>query len=316
MRTDVSEPTFSVLVPAFNAERTIGSAVGSVLAQTREDFEVIVVDDGSSDRTSEHALAFGDPRVTVHRQHNAGLGGALNACLSLARGGYLCRLDADDLYLPTYLEEMERTLESAPDAGFAYTDAWLLDERTRRIARFTAMASQRPPVPPPASAAQFLAELLERNFVFVATTMRRSALEHVGPFNASLMHSHDYEMWLRFAALGYRAVRTPNLLAVYRRSETSISSNVLDIATDAREIYRRIAEDEAVPAPGRRQARRRYVDSAASLAAAGRIAQRRPWVSRLRRPLGRWYARARSRDAWYSTPPPEVAGAIPDLGLV
>ena len=117
-----------------------------MLQQTEQDFEVLVVDDGSTDDTSECARSFaGDPRLRVISQPNRGPSAARNAGLAAAQGFYVSMLDADDLWLPEYLEVMGGALDANPDAPFAYTDAWVFDDGTGRIRRTPAMFYQRPP---------------------------------------------------------------------------------------------------------------------------------------------------------------------------
>ncbi len=311
-------PTFSVVVPAYNAADTIESTLRSVLAQTRPDFEVIVVDDGSTDDTAARAEALGDPRIRVVRQENGGTAVALNTGIAHARGEFVTLLGADDLYLPTYLEVMERTLAAAPDAGFAYADAWVLDRRTHRISRTTASEPQRPPIPPPDDPIEFLTELLDRNFVFGLAMVRREAFEQVGPFVDSLRNRQDHEMWLRLVAHGFRGVLAPGLLSIYRRlpggRSVSVSSNLLASAKAEREVYRRVAEEYDVPESVRRLARRRMVETEAAIEAVRASQARRRLVpTRLRRLVGRGYRAIRYRHTWYDTPPPEVAAAFPDL---
>ena len=125
----MSSPRFTIVIPAFNAARTIGSSIRSVLQQTEQDFEVVVVDDGSTDDTVECARSFAtDPRVRVISQRNKGPSAARNAAVAAARALYVSMLDADDLWLPEYLEVMGGALDGNPDAPFAYTDAWVLDD--------------------------------------------------------------------------------------------------------------------------------------------------------------------------------------------
>jgi glycosyltransferase involved in cell wall biosynthesis len=123
--------TFSVVIPAYNTADTLGEAIDSVLAQTRQDFEIIVVDDGSSDDTAAVAEGFGDRRIRVYRQENAGPSAARNRGIAEALGEYVSSLDSDDLWLPDYLAEMGRALEENPRADFAYTHAWILDAAGR-----------------------------------------------------------------------------------------------------------------------------------------------------------------------------------------
>ena len=254
----MSEPTFIVAMPAYNAERTIAASIRSVLAQTRPDFELIVVDDGSSDATFEIVSGFGDRRIRVLRQDNEGPGAARNLAIAESRSRYVSMLDSDDLWLPAYLETMGAALDAEPRAGLAYTDAWVLDDRTRRIRKTSAMHYQNPPLPPPEKPVEFLRLLLVRgNFVFTSATVRRAALNEIGPFNMLLTPSEDYELWLRILASGYRAVRVGADLAVYRKRKGSLSADELAILRGEREAIRRVVEEYDVPEEIRALARRR-----------------------------------------------------------
>jgi glycosyltransferase involved in cell wall biosynthesis len=252
----VNRITFTVVVPAYNAARTIGSAIRSVLAQTRQDFEVIVVDDGSTDGTSDRASVYeSDPRIRVIRQPNRGPSAARNAGIAAARGSYVSTLDADDLWLPEYLEVMGAALEDTPGAGLAYTDAWVLDDMTGRIRRRSAMSYQRPPkvVPDPHS---FFRLLLERNFIYNSVTAPRSVLERAGGYDESLWTSEDWELWLRIAATGTAAVRPPGKLGIHRKHSASLTSDPRRIARSTCEVYRRFAQDPNADADVRALAER------------------------------------------------------------
>ena len=235
-------PTFSVVVPAHNAAETIEAALRSVLLQTRSDFEVAVVDDGSSDDTAERVIALGDERISVHRQERSGPSAARNRAIAQTHGTYVCPLDADDLLLPTFLERMGDALARDSDAGFAYTDAWTLDDATGRIRRASAKAYQRPPEPSPADAAAFLRVLLDRNFVYGCALIRRSVLERVGGYTEELPCAEDYELWLRIVAHGFRAVKVDGRLAIYREGQTaSNSGDAIRTASAQVLTYERVA---------------------------------------------------------------------------
>jgi glycosyltransferase involved in cell wall biosynthesis len=217
-------PTFTVVVAAYNAERTIGAAITSVLNQSRPDFELVVVDDGSQDRTAEIAEGVADARVHLVRQTNGGTASARNTGIEQSSAPLIAILDSDDLWLPNYLETMAAVLEDDEHAVLAYTDAWVLDDATRRIRRRTATAPTNPPATPPSDPRQLLALLLQSNFIYVSTTFRRRAIERIGAFDARCFYE-DYELWLRFAAAGYRIARAPGPLAIYRDRVDSKSSD-------------------------------------------------------------------------------------------
>jgi len=312
----IDRPTFTVVMPAYNTAATVGDAVRSVLAQTRRDFELVVVDDGSTDATpaAVERLA-GDPRVHLLTQENRGAAAARNTAVERARGRYLSFIDSDDLWLPDYLERMAGVLERTPAAGFAYTDAWVLDATSGRIARASAMAWQHPPAEAPPSAERLLLELLARNFVYTAVTMPRAVVETVGPFDASLRAAIDYDMWVRIAAHGLPAVRPEGRLAVYRRARPgSISANRAAVFESLVRIYERIATDLAVATPARDLARQRAALARAELAALrGAHGVDAVWRRRLRPAAVGVKSRLLRRDAWLDPPPPEVVEAFPHL---
>lgn len=122
----VNHPLVSVMMPAYNTEKYIGAAIESVLAQTYENWELIIVDDGSTDRTYEVAESYNDPRIKlVRHEHNAGLGKARNTALRLARGKWATWLDSDDVMLP---QRLERLLEEADSEDIFVGDLLTLCE--------------------------------------------------------------------------------------------------------------------------------------------------------------------------------------------
>lgn len=233
------KPVFSVVIAAHNAARTLPSTVRSVLAQTRPDFEIVVVDDGSTDGTGEALRRVSDDRIVYVRQTNQGPAAARNVGVERAAGEYICLLDSDDLWLPDYFETMAAALEADPGAGLAYTDAWKLDDVTRRVRRATTMHAQQPPERPPQEREALLLALLERNFVFTSATIRRRVLEEVGGFK-TFTRSEDYELWLRIAASGARFVNSGKVLAVYRYRPRSRVRDQLAMVRGRIEIFEHV----------------------------------------------------------------------------
>jgi hypothetical protein len=232
----MSEPTFSVVIPTYEALDTVAATVRSVLAQTFEDFELIVVDDGSRDGTPElvEATAAGDPRLRLHRQANAGTAGARNTGIGLARGRRVSLLDNDDLWLPGFLAGVEEAFAAHPDIGLAYTDVWILDEATGRIHRKSGL-EHYDPVPDHLSGPEFLSALLRINFITACTaTLRRETLERVGGFDPTIRGSDDYDLWLRVAAAGFAAARPAGRLALLRDRPGSQSKDRLMMAENLR----------------------------------------------------------------------------------
>jgi glycosyltransferase involved in cell wall biosynthesis len=301
-------PTFSIVMPAYNTAQTIGAAIKSVLAQTRGDFELIVVNDGSTDGTAAQVEPYlSDGRVRLISQPNSGQARARNAAIEVARGTYVSLLDSDDLWLPRYLDVMAATLGADPAAAVAYTDAWVLDDELRRIARQTAMSSNQP-MSAPADANAFLCALLELgNFVFVGATIRRSVLAEAGPFRAGVEGSEDYELWLRIAARGYRFARCPETLAIYRRRPGQMTTQLERMRRVMNDVFRIVEEEYDVPEDIRMLARQRLpMEDAFRTRPPRRIPPllRRPHkiVSRVRR--------------FRVRPPKQVRSSFPDLRVL
>lgn len=306
--------TFSVVIAAYEAASTVGEAIESVLAQTRQDFEVIVVDDGSRDATAAvaEAIAARDGRVHVHRQGNGGPSAARNRGISVATGKYLSMLDSDDLWLPGYLEKMGGALDDDTQAGFAYTEAWELEEANGRFRKATAMARQRPPARTMPNE-RFIAELMQRNFVFNSVTVRRSVLERVGAYDPSMTHSEDYELWLRIAISGYSAARVPGPLAIKRDSEDSLTNDDAAMLAGTRRAYAAVLERHPAPPHVRALAEARLQELAA-------IEDRRSGravrlLGGVRDALAGATRTGRRRVGQRAAPPPGVAEAFPGLGL-
>jgi glycosyltransferase involved in cell wall biosynthesis len=305
-RTRIS---FSVVMPAYNTEPWIGTAIESVLDQTRTDFELIVVDDGSTDDTVAAVQRYvrQDDRVSLVTQQHRGSSAARNAAIALAAGDYVSFIDSDDLWLPCYLEVMAATLEGNPHASVAHTDAWILHDDLKKIQRGTAMGSNRPPVVPD-EPHDFLRALLEHsNFVYGALTVRRPVLLEVGGFREDVRSSLDYELWMRIAAHGYSFVRTPETLAIYRRRTGQITSDPAAHLRSLPAVFRSVADDYPVPDDIRAFALRLSEEWARKPTPPPTTRRSFP---RVLRPLHRaiWQLK------WfYVRPPAQVRAAFPDL---
>lgn len=300
--TNQSPPTFSVVMAAYNSALTIGEAIESVRCQTRSDWELLVVDDGSRDRTAGVAEAFADPRVRVVRTAgNRGPAAARNRGIALAQAPLVCTLDSDDLWLPHYLDTMARTLDSNPGAAVACTDAWVLDQTTGRVRKKSAMAFLDPPDPLPGDTETFLAELLRRNFIYNSVAARRESLRAVGGYDERLWIGEDWELWLRLAAAGLRFVHAPQLLAVYRQRTDSLMTSHPERLIEAKcEVYRVVAEEWGASPEVR--------DLALRLRRASTLrSQRRAAAGTLLGPLLTLRNSLRDSRLWHREPPREVA---------
>jgi glycosyltransferase involved in cell wall biosynthesis len=308
----MAAPTFTIAMAAHDAAETIDAAIRSVLAQTRQDLELVVVDDGSTDTTADIVEGYADDaRVRLVRGKRGGPAAARNDAVAAGSGRYVSMLDSDDLWLPTYLESMDRALGAA-GAGLAYTDAWVLDDGSRRVQRATAMHYQDPPDPPPGDPEAFLARLVESNFVFTSATVPRTVFEDVGGFDETLDVCEDYDLWLRILSRGHRAVRAPGVLAVYRRRPGSLSEDRERMLAGMARVLRRV-KDDALPADVRASAAARVQRLEEELAARRGARGVRPALLRARIRAARAKEAALRPVLWRRTPPSEVRAAFGDL---
>jgi glycosyltransferase involved in cell wall biosynthesis len=303
-------------MPAHNAAETIEAAVSSVLRQTLAEFELIVVDDGSSDGTSAIVRSIGDPRIVVIQQSPCrGAAAARNAGVNASQAVYLTLMDSDDLLLPRYLEVMVDTLRANPGVGFVHADAYVMNAASGRIRRTTATEAYRPSSPPP-TAEQLHTALMEVNFVYNAVSLPRYIFDQVGGFDESLRATIDYEMWLRIAAYGFNAVEAPGPLAVYRWGrQGSISSDRERVLSNMLRVYELALERHPASDSGRRIARRRHEFVAAELAAVRGARTVDGLRRRLRDRLASTRFRLRSESTWYpaDAPPASLHEAFPEL---
>lgn len=212
----------SIIIPAYMQAAYLGKTIESALAQTHDDLEVIVIDDGSPDATSEVAARFRDrPNFKYVRQENTGLAGARNRGIAESSGEYLCFLDADDQYLPEKVAKQVARLERNPDLGFAYCDLTTIDEHDKPVADQFYVSNLKREL----SGDIFPALITGGYFPPHTVMIRRSVLDQVGNFDHELGGHADYELWLRVAGAGFKAVFIPERLVLYRRHSDNMSKN-------------------------------------------------------------------------------------------
>jgi glycosyltransferase involved in cell wall biosynthesis len=312
----VPDPTHTVIVPAYNAAETIEQAIGSVRAQTDPSFELIAVDDGSTDATLDliRRMAAADERIHVIRQDNAGPSAARETAMGRTSGIYLTFLDSDDLLMPSYLETMAATLGADAEIGLAHARAWVLDDaagggRIRRAVwpapRYVTGSDDDPPDP--------VVALASGNYVGAVQTARRSAVERAGGLDAGLHQAEDYDLWMRIAVAGFRIVSAPGTLVVVRNRAGSLSKDELELARGVRAVCERILSVYDVPDEARTAAKRQLDRANREIDLLSGGAPARGALRRLRLVLGRAKRRLLSGRLWYPVPPPEVAEAFPEL---
>ena len=209
-------PQVTVVIPAYNAMAYLSETVSSVLAQSFTDFELLIVNDGSTDQIDDWAAALPDPRVRLIAQENQGLPGARNTGIREAQGQYIAFLDADDLWESTKLEKQMQCLQANADVGVVYTWTLLVDEMGQPTGRVFASQAE----------GNVWQQLLETDVISNGSSaiVRRECFETVGDFDRTLTSAEDLDMWLRIAVhYPFAVVKEP--LTLYRQYASSMSKN-------------------------------------------------------------------------------------------
>ncbi|QKV97834.1 glycosyltransferase family 2 protein [Streptomyces sp. NA02950] len=190
-------PAVSVVIPCYDYGRYLPQAVASVLAQTYEDWELVVVDDGSTDNTAAVAesLIARNPgrRIRLLRQANAGVSAARNAGITASEGRYILPLDADDVIEPTMLEKTVAVLEGDPDLAIASTDVSAFTDDEDIPAQVLALPAYNPQL------------LLRRLIMFYCSLYRREVWEAVGGYDEEMRAGEDWDFWIACAERGFTA---------------------------------------------------------------------------------------------------------------
>lgn len=228
--SDQHPPAVSVILPAFNAEKHLGEAVDSILSQTFTDFELIVVDDGSTDRTLEIVRGNSDYRVTViSNSENLGLAKSLNVGISKARGRYIARQDADDISLPERLQKQFDYMEKHPKIAVLGTGRLTLSDDGK-------IRAYRPPMESPT----FEDMLKSSRIIGASVMMRKELIDEVGGYDDFFRQADDYDLWLRVMKKHPVASLREGLYVV-RRNRSGISRS----QPEQMILYRLLARNRA-----------------------------------------------------------------------
>lgn len=223
-------PEVSVIVPIYNGRKTLSAAVRSLLSQSWTDFEIIAIDDGSTDGSYDLVAGIADPRISLHRQTNQGLAATLNRGIEMAQGRFIARLDQDDLALPERFARQVSMLTEHPEVALLGTWAQIYasEQPTDRYHRHPASAE-----------AINLALQFDNPFVHSSVMMRADALRSTGGYHVHEVRGfpEDYELWSRMAGR-FRVANLPEVLTIYREVPGSITrvsveeilSNVVAVA--------------------------------------------------------------------------------------
>ena len=240
-REERNEPLVSVVIPAYNAERFIATTLQSVLSQTYQNLEVIVVDDGSGDRTVEivDSIAQKDRRVVMLQQPNSGVAAARNLAIANSTGEFIAPIDADDIWYPENIEKQVRCFERSDfDVGLVYS--WSVDIDENDCLQKEARTSH--------IEGRVYQTLMLHNFMGNASCslIRRTCLEKVGNYSTQLKEQNaqggeDWELYLRVAEQ-YKFRVVPEILVGYRKFAGSMSSNYIAMAKSHYLIWQSIRQ--------------------------------------------------------------------------
>src|SRR5215831_18389809 len=237
-------PAVSVVIATHNYGRFLAAALDSALGQTFPDFEIVVVDDGSTDDTPAVIRPYlREPRVNYQRTEARGQPRAKNLGIRLARAPLVAFLDADDIWLPAKLERQVPLFDADPDVGVVYGRRLVIDEEGWEL-EYTQ---------PPLHRGWILPRIFRSNFVcFSSSVVRRHEFDAVGSFDESIGLAIDYDLWLR-AALGYRFDFVDEPLVKYRTGHDSLSRRKRERVRTAHAIVSRFLDERggraALPPP-------------------------------------------------------------------
>ncbi len=271
----------SVIIPVFNAEKTVEPAIESALAQSFSDFEIVAVDDGSRDRSRE-ILARYRGRIAVLEQQNRGPSAARNLAVANSGGEYLAFLDADDWWAPGMLARMVAEIDANPECVMAYCDLEIVDANGDALN--TSLVGARPRRPPT------LDDMLHALWPIMPSgvVMRRGALEAAGRWPEELTAFEDVYLWLRLREQGC-FIYVPERLAAWRFAHYPVALKPPGGQDRAGEVFRRMVRERYVVDPirhvsGRERAPRSILGyiGLSALAAGDRARARRAFLCALK----------------------------------
>lgn len=211
-------PTVSVVIPTYNRAQLIARSIKSVLSQTYQDFEIIIVDDGSTDNTEEVVSSFNDERIRyIRHEKNKGEAAARNTGIKAAKAEFIASQDSDDEWLPEKLAKQVNILKDAsPKVGVVYTGFWKIENNKKTYIPFSWVNQKE---------GDIHKELLKGNFIGSPVTLvRKECFEKVGMFDENLFNVVDWEMWLRVSKYyHFKYIDEPSVVAHYESDNVSSS---------------------------------------------------------------------------------------------
>ncbi len=213
-------PKVTVLMPVYNGEKYLAEAIESILNQTYKDFEFLIINDGSTDRSAEIIQSYKDSRIrVVHNPKNIKLIATLNKGLELARGEYIARMDCDDICLPNRLQFQVKYMDEHPEVG-------VLGSRVRNVNEMKDFISE-PQRPLTHYGNQWIL-LFKTSLMHPTVIFRKKLVIDLGGYSKNALHSEDYELWSRLSE--HTIIRQqPNVLVILRKHDSNVGKRYRDI---------------------------------------------------------------------------------------
>lgn len=234
-------PRVSVIIPTFNCAPFLNRALQSVVEQTYRDYEIIVIDDGSTDETPELIERWqGD--IVYLSQVNAGPSAARNLGVSRSGGEFIAYLDADDMWYPGKLQQQVAFMDQHPECGLVHSDLHIIDEQDRIIEPQWHLSRNNAAVN-----GRCLSALVNGCSIQVPTVLeRRSCHDRAGGFDIRFRQSEDYLHWIRAVLGGYEIGYINQPLAMYRWRSGSLSKNHVEMTECMIRMFEMLADDHAL----------------------------------------------------------------------
>ena len=211
-------PEISIVLPAYNCESFLKEAIESILNQTFKDFELIIINDGSTDKTEDVIKSFSDPRIIyLKNEKNSGLVYTLNKGIDIAKGKYIARMDGDDIALPARLVKQKAILDEYPDIVVAASTITFINEKKESEGNWLLDRKTIHPF-------EIRKHLPYENCIAHPSVMIRSQILKELKYKSYQKNIEDYDLWLRIISKGYSIMKTEESQLLYRIHDSSITS--------------------------------------------------------------------------------------------
>tara|TARA_R110002012_G_scaffold11368_2_gene51356 strand:+ start:28991 stop:29920 length:930 start_codon:yes stop_codon:yes gene_type:complete len=232
-------PKFSVVISVYNKEKYIADTLKSVLAQTFTDFEVVILNDGSTDNSEAEILKFNDPRIRYFSQENKGASAARNFTVQQAKTEYIALMDADDYWYPFYLAEQDRLTNEFPEESVFATATEI-----KRNGKIFKNSYSLPTIANNAVIVDYFeASQLDSVLLSISTVLKKEVFENVGWYDLKIKSGEDTDLYVRIG-LKYKVVFSPKVCAIYVVRKNSLFKSVKKLEEKANfEAYEDFEKD-------------------------------------------------------------------------